>query len=114
PAIASNRSRAPLTGGPSPHPPPWRLAMSSELVTLLRQQSKIGPINVPRAAMREAAARLEALEADKARLRVVTEAARVVLEWYERDGSVGGAVEPFEALKAALADPAGEAEPVQV
>lgn len=32
----------------------------------------------------------------------VTEAARVVLEWYERDGSVGGAVEPFEALKAAM------------
>ncbi len=41
--------------------------MSSELVTLLRQQSKIGPINVPRAAMRDAAARIEALEAEVVR-----------------------------------------------
>ena len=32
----------------------------------------------------------------------VTEAAQAVLEWYERDGSVGGAVEPFDALKAAM------------
>lgn len=42
--------------------------MSSELVTLLRQQSKIGPINVPRASMRDAAERIEALEAENARL----------------------------------------------
>lgn len=32
----------------------------------------------------------------------VAEAAHAVLQWYERDGSVGGAVEPFEALKAAM------------
>lgn len=29
-------------------------------------------------------------------------AARVVMDWYERDGSVGGAVEPFRELKRAL------------
>lgn len=58
--------------------------MSSELVALLRQQSKIGPINVPRAAMREAAARIEALEAENARLREALEPFAVL----DRDGTV--------------------------
>lgn len=45
---------------------------------------------------------IEACETTRPAEQAVTEAARSVLEWYERDGSVGGAVEPFEALKAAM------------
>lgn len=30
------------------------------------------------------------------------DAAQAVLDWYDRDGSVGGAVDPIEALRAAL------------
>lgn len=34
----------------------------------------------------------------------LTKAAREVLKWYERDGSVGGAVEPFAKLKEVLSE----------
>lgn len=60
--------------------------MSSELVTLLRQQSKIGPINVPRAAMRDAAARIEALEAENARLREALEPFSEACKQVDRGG----------------------------
>ena len=32
----------------------------------------------------------------------LADAARLVLDWYDRDGSVGGACDPMEALRAAL------------
>lgn len=44
-------------------------------------------------------AKVAALEAENARMAF---ASRAVLDWYDRDGSVGGACDPMEDLRAAL------------
>lgn len=45
--------------------------------------------------------RIRDLEAENERLRI---SAKAVVEWYNRDGSVGGAVDPMELLEEALND----------
>ena len=61
---------------------------------------KLGHRDARRAAAELAQESIAKLERENAKLR---EACETVLAWYDRDGSVGGACDPMEALRAAIA-----------